>query len=112
MVNKKPVSAITVIGAGTMGHGITEVAILGGFNTVLNDVSDDLLESAQKRIRHELVKAIEIGKLTTQAMEAALGRLRIDTKMDHAAQNADLVIEAIPEKIDLKLALFARLDQV
>src|SRR3989442_15258333 len=112
MANKKHISTITVIGAGIMGHGIAQVAALGGFNTVLNDVSEDFLKAAQKRIRHDLLKAIEIGKLTAPEMDAALGRLRLETKMEHAAEPADLVIEAVPEKIDLKLALFARLDQV
>jgi 3-hydroxybutyryl-CoA dehydrogenase len=112
MANKKHISTITVIGAGSMGHGIAQVAAVGGFNVVLNDVSDDFLEAAQKRIRHDLMKAIEIGKLTADEMYAALGRIRLETKMEHAAEPADLVIEAVPEKIDLKLALFARLEQV
>jgi 3-hydroxybutyryl-CoA dehydrogenase len=112
MANEKHISTITVVGAGTMGHGIAEAAIVGGFKTVLNDVSEDLLEAAQQRIRHELFKAIEIGRLTTEGMDSALGRLTLETKLDHAAENADLVIEAVLEKIELKLALFARLDQV
>jgi 3-hydroxybutyryl-CoA dehydrogenase len=111
MADKKLISTITVIGAGTMGHGIAHVAAVGGFNVILNDVSGDFLEAAQKRIRHDLLKAIEIGKLTTDEMNAALGRITLETKMEHAAAAADLVIEAVPEKIDLKLALFARLDQ-
>jgi 3-hydroxybutyryl-CoA dehydrogenase len=112
MANEKHISTITVVGAGTMGHGIAEVAIVGGFNTVLNDVSEDFLAAAQERIRHELFKAIEIGRLTTEGMAAALGRLTLETKLDHAAENADLVIEAVLEKIELKLGIFARLDQV
>jgi 3-hydroxybutyryl-CoA dehydrogenase len=112
MANKKHISNVTVIGAGTMGHGIAQVAAVGGFNVVLNDVSDDFLEAAQSRIRHDLLKAIEIGKLTTDEMHAALGRIELEAKMEHAAENADLVIEAVPEKIDMKLVLFARLDQV
>jgi 3-hydroxybutyryl-CoA dehydrogenase len=112
MANKKDISNITVIGAGTMGHGIAHVAAAGGFNVVLNDVSDDFLETAQKRVRHDLLKAVEIGKLTSNEMYAALGRIRLEAKMEHAAESAELVIEAVPEKIELKLALFARLDQV
>jgi 3-hydroxybutyryl-CoA dehydrogenase len=112
MAIKKHISTIAVIGAGTMGRGIAHVAALGGFNTVLNDVADDLLENALHRIRQDLHKAIEIGKLTHPEMEAAVARIKLETKMEHAAENADLVIEAVPEKIDLKLAIFARLDQV
>src|ERR1051326_748100 len=106
MATKKTISTITVIGAGTMGHGIAEVAAVNRFNVVINDVSEDFLEVARKRVRHDLLKAIEIGKLTTEDMDAALGRIKLETKMDRAAETADLVIEAAPEKIDLKLALF------
>ena len=112
MGNKEDISNVTVIGAGTMGRGIAHVAALGGFNTVLNDVSDDFLIAAQNQIRKELMKAIEIGKLTSDQMDASLTRLKLETKMEYAAETADLVIEAVPEQIDLKLALFARLDQV
>ena len=112
MGNKEDISNVTVIGAGTMGRGIAHVAALGGFNTVLNDVSDDFLIAAQNQIRKDLMKAIEIGKLTSDQMDASLTRLKLETKMEYAAETADLVIEAVPEQIDLKLALFARLDQV
>jgi len=112
MAKKRDISTIAVIGAGTMGHGIAHVAILGGFKTILSDLSDDLLENAQEKIRRDLRKAIEIGKLTDSDRDEALGRLTLEAKMDHAAQNADLVIEAVPEKIDLKLSVFSRLDQV
>ena len=95
-----------------MGRGIAQVAAVGGFNVMLNDVSEDFLEAAQKRIRHDLLKAVEIGKLTTDEMYAALGRISLETMMESAAETADLLIEAVPEKIDLKVALFARLDQV
>jgi 3-hydroxybutyryl-CoA dehydrogenase len=112
MAKEKHISNITVIGSGTMGHGIAHVAAVGGFKVMLNDVSEDFLEAAQKRIRHDLLKAVEIGKLTTDEMHAALGRIELESKVEHAAETADLVIEAVPEKIDLKLSLFARLDQV
>jgi len=75
-------------------------------------VAGDLLEDAQNRIRQDLLKAVANGKITKAEMEAALGRLILETKMEHAAERADLVIEAVPEKIELKLAIFGRLDQV
>ena len=110
MRNKKDVSTIAVIGAGTMGRGIAHVSALGGFQTILNDVSDELLQKAQTRIRQDLHKAISLGKLTDSEMEAAFGRLTLDNNMDRAVENADLVIEAVPERIDLKLDVFSRLD--
>src|SRR5213594_407520 len=105
MRNKKDVSIIAVIGAGIMGRGIAHVA-LGGFQTVLNDVSDDLLQKAQTRIRQDLNKAISLGKFTDSEMDAAFGRLTLDNNLERAVENADLVIEAVPEKIELKLDVF------
>ena len=110
MRNKKDVSIIAVIGAGIMGRGIAHVAALGGFQTVLNDVSDELLQKAQTRIRQNLNKAISLGKFSDSEMDAALGRLTLDNNLDRAVENADLVIEAVPEKIELKLDVFRRLD--
>src|SRR5438477_1309754 len=112
MPDKTDISSITVIGAGTMGHGIAQVAAVGGFNVVLNDVAKDLLETAVQRIQSDLLKATEIGKLRAEQMNAALKRVQLETKIERAVEHADLVIEAVPERIDLKLDLFARLEQV
>ena len=111
MANKKDISNIAVIGAGIMGRGIAHVAALGGLNTVLNDVSIGLLEKAENRIRQDLQKAIEIGKVTDAEMDAMLARLALESDITRAVANADLVIEAVPEKIELKLDVFARLDR-
>jgi 3-hydroxybutyryl-CoA dehydrogenase len=111
MANKKDISTIAVIGAGIMGRGIAHVAALGGFQTVLNDVSEDLLQKANERIRQDLQKAVEIGKLTNAQTEAALDRLKFDSNIGRAASTADLVIEAVPEKIELKLDVFRQLDR-
>jgi len=108
---KKDVSIVAVIGAGIMGRGIAHVAALGGFQTVLNDVSDEFLQKAQSRIRQDLHKAVSIGKLTDSDMDAALARLTLDNNLERAAESAELVIEAVPEKMELKLDLFSRLDQ-
>jgi len=108
---KKDVSIVAVIGAGIMGRGIAHVAALGGFQTVLNDVSDEFLQKAQSRIRQDLHKAVSIGKLTDSDMDAALARLTLDNNLDRAAESAELVIEAVPEKMELKLDIFSRLDQ-
>jgi 3-hydroxybutyryl-CoA dehydrogenase len=95
-----------------MGRGIAHVAALGGFQTVLNDVSDDLLQKAFGSIQAELTKGVQIGKVTAEDAAAIRGRIRLESELSRAAGNADLVIEAAPEKIDIKLDLFVRLDQV
>ena len=106
------IKTVVVIGAGIMGRGIAHVSVLGGFNTILNDVSDDFLQKAQDRIRKDLHQGVELGKLSGEEMNTSLQRLGLDADMERAAGNADLVIEAVPERIDLKLELFARLDRV
>jgi 3-hydroxybutyryl-CoA dehydrogenase len=109
---KKDIRTITVVGAGIMGRGIAHVAALGGFQTVLNDVSDDLLQMAFGSIQAELTKGVQLGKVAAEDAGAVPGRIRLESELGRAASNADLVIEAAPEKIDIKLDVFARLDQI
>jgi 3-hydroxybutyryl-CoA dehydrogenase len=109
---RKGIRTVAVVGAGLMGRGIAHVASLGGFQTVLNDVSDDLLQKALGKIQAELAKGIEIGKVSAEEAGNVLGRIQLQRELSRAAGNADLVIEAAPEKIDVKLDLFARLDRI
>ena len=95
-----------------MGRGIAHVSALGGFATILNDVSIDELEKAAAQIRRDLQKGVEIGKIQSTAMDATLSRLTVRPNLEAAVMDADIVIEAVPENIQLKLDLFARLDQM
>ena len=112
MPTEKDILTIAVVGAGIMGRGIAHVAAIGGFQTALNDVSDDLLQKALGKIQAELAKGVQIGKVTAEDARTILGRIKLETDLGRAASNADLVIEAAPEKIDIKLDLFARLDKI
>jgi len=112
MINKKDVRTIAVIGGGIMGRGIAHISAMAGFTTVLNDVSDELLEKARGQIRRDLQKSAEIGKIQSNAVEDTLSRLNLESNLDHAVNKADLIIEAVPEQIELKLDLFARLDHI
>src|SRR5215813_8338901 len=112
MTNKKGVRTITVIGGGIMGRGIAHVSAMAGLTTVLNDVSDDLLEKARGQIRRDLQKSAEIGKIQSNAIEETLSRLNLQSNLEHAVNNAELIIEAVPEQIELKVDLFARLDSI
>jgi 3-hydroxybutyryl-CoA dehydrogenase len=112
MIDEKSVSTVVVIGAGIMGSGIAHVAALGGFKTILNDVSDELLQKAREGIDRDLQKGVELGKIDKNAVREALNRLSLDSVLDRAAKDADLIIEAVPEKIELKVDVFARLDAV
>src|ERR1051325_9457426 len=106
------IEKIAVIGAGTMGHGIAQVAAQAGYSVALVDVTDEFVERGLARIKDNLRKGVERGKLKAEEVEAALSRLHPTTKANDAAAEADLVIEAVVEKLDAKQALFAELDSV
>jgi len=105
------VEMIAVISAGIMGRGIAQVAVLGGFDSVLNDISVELLESARSRIEQDMQKGVDRGKLTAEGMAAGLDRLSNSTDLEESVAKADIVIEAVPEKIDLKMDIFRRIDK-
>jgi 3-hydroxybutyryl-CoA dehydrogenase len=102
---------ITVLGAGTMGHGIAHAAASAGYATTLYDVSDPALERARAQIDLIVRKAVELGKVTAAEADACLGRLRTTTDVAGSLAGADVVIEAAPERMDLKLSLFGDIDR-
>ena len=105
------VQKVAVIGSGLMGRGIAHVAALGGLQTTMVDVSESILQTALHSIRAEMEKGVSLGKLAAEQKDQALARLHIETDMEKAARGADLVIEAIPEDMQLKADTFARLDR-
>jgi 3-hydroxyacyl-CoA dehydrogenase len=105
---------IGVLGAGVMGSGIAQVTATAGYETVCFDVADDALRAAHEHVttgRFGLDGGIERGKLTREEADAALARLRFTNDFDEAA-NTDLVIEAVPERLELKVRVFRDLDRV
>jgi 3-hydroxybutyryl-CoA dehydrogenase len=104
------IDKIAVIGAGTMGHGIAQIAAQAGYRVVLEDVSEEFVERGRGRIQENLRKGVERGKLSSEDLQAALSRIQLSTDLKEAAADADLVIEAVIEKLDAKQALFAELD--
>jgi 3-hydroxybutyryl-CoA dehydrogenase len=106
-----PVSRVTVLGAGTMGHGIAHAAISAGLTTRMCDVSETAVEKGRERIEQILRKGVELGKIAHGDATSSLGRLSITTDLQDALHDAELVIEAAPERIDLKLALFADIER-
>jgi 3-hydroxybutyryl-CoA dehydrogenase len=112
MADMSSVRTIAVIGAGTMGHGIAHAAIGGGFQTCLYDVTDAALETAVGAVAGIVSKSVELGKFSDADAAAVLGRLRTTTRLDEALEDADLVIEAAPERIDIKLPLFGEIERL
>ncbi len=105
------VKTIAVIGAGTMGRGIAYVAVFGGYRTILEDISEAVLEQGLAYIRQALEDGVARGKLTPQHAKQALGNLRTARAVEDACREADLVIEAVPEEMELKLEIFTLLDK-
>jgi 3-hydroxybutyryl-CoA dehydrogenase len=101
---------VGVIGAGTMGHGIAQVCAMAGCEVVLCDLDAEFVEKALGKVQANLQKGVDRGKVSAELAENSLVRLSGTT--DHAvvADDADLLIEAIPEKLALKQALFRALE--
>lgn len=103
---------LAVVGAGLMGSGIAQVAATAGHEVVLRDVTEEALERGLAGIRTSLDRFAAKGKLTADDAAAALGRIRTVTDLAEAATGADIVVEAVFEKIEVKHEVFRELDRV
>ncbi len=99
---------IFVVGSGTMGHGIAQTAAVAGYQTTMMDVDPEALQRGKHAIEKSVAKLMEKEKISPQEHDAALA-IETTTSYD-GVENADLVIEAVPEKLDLKLDIFSTLD--
>jgi 3-hydroxybutyryl-CoA dehydrogenase len=99
-------STIAVLGAGTMGRGIAHVAAFAGYRTHLFDTASGALQKAEATIHRNLAKGVELGKVDAADAERARGNLILEDDLGSAVDSADLVIEAAPEDIALKIDLF------
>ncbi|MGE4065816.1 MAG: 3-hydroxyacyl-CoA dehydrogenase [Vicinamibacterales bacterium] len=104
------VKTVAVLGAGTMGHGIAHAAMAAGYATRLYDVAEAQLTRARAAVEAVVAKGVELGKVSEADAGAIRGRLTTTTEVKAAVTGADIVIEAAPEKIDLKLALLAEVE--
>lgn len=105
------IEQIAVLGAGTMGHGIAETFAMAGFAVNLFDVSADMLGKIKGIMAEEMGFLAENGLISQADVGAALNRITLFERMEDAARDADYVIEATPEKMELKQDLFAALDR-
>src|SRR5918999_712101 len=102
---------VGVVGLGTMGAGIAQVALQAGNDVVGREVTDELGDQARGKIEHYLGRAVEKGRMPAGERDYALGRLTTTTNVSEVA-DCDLVIEAIVEDLDAKRELFAELDRI
>ncbi|MFW9902779.1 MAG: 3-hydroxyacyl-CoA dehydrogenase NAD-binding domain-containing protein [Candidatus Thorarchaeota archaeon] len=110
-INNKGIKKISVIGAGQMGHGIAEVALLSGYFVSLVDINEDILAKGKALIDWSLKKFVEKTQITEKRYKNLINNLETTLNLRKAVKNADLCIEAVPEKLELKKEIFRKLDE-
>jgi 3-hydroxybutyryl-CoA dehydrogenase len=105
------IKTIGVIGAGTMGRGIAYAAAFGGYRTVLEDVSPEMREQGAAYVSQTLEDGVSRGKVTPQQKDLALGNLTTARSVEDVCREADLLIEAVPEEMEVKLEIFTIFDK-
>ncbi len=108
-MTKQNVQRVSVIGAGSMGHGIAHVTALHGFPTFLFDIDQEILDRARASIQQNLDIGVERGKVTQEERQQTLRNLTTGTHLATAVQEAHLVIEAVPESLEIKRTLFKQI---
>ncbi len=109
---KKEIRNIALVGAGRMGHGIAETFIQTGKEVSVFDLSERVLQQAVESITYNLHELSEWGALPPGDIQLAIDRLHLTTRLEDVASNADVVIEAVPEDLELKRQVFNRLDGI
>ena len=104
------IRTVSVFGAGLMGSGIAQVLALQGYKVYLRDITRELVDASLENVKRSLQKATDRSVITPEQAEEAVARLVLTTDIAEAAQTADFVIEAIPEKMELKAELFGQID--
>lgn len=102
---------ISVIGSGTMGNGIAHVFAQNGYSVSLIDISEDALNRALKTIEKNLDRQVNKEKITAEQKDQTLGNINTFTALKDGVKNADLVVEAATENLDIKLDLFRQIDE-
>jgi 3-hydroxybutyryl-CoA dehydrogenase len=105
------IKKVCVIGSGTMGSGIAQVAAQAGYETTMVDVKQEFLDRGMNMIKSSLSKFVQKEKIKQEEMNEALARLRTSIDMKNAAKDADYVIEAVFERAEVKLPIFGQLEE-
>ena len=105
------VKNITVLGSGVMGHGIAQVSATAGYNVVLRDIKQEFLDKAMEKIKWSLDKLVSKEKISKEKGDSIFSRITPIVDLNEAVKNAELVIEVVPEIMDLKKSVYAELDK-
>ena len=103
---------ITVLGSGIMGHGIAQVSAMSGYNVVLRDIDQQFLDKALEKIKWSLDKLVSKQRISEDNEREILSRITTTVNLGEAMKNCDLMIEAVPEVMDLKKKVYAEVDAV
>jgi 3-hydroxybutyryl-CoA dehydrogenase len=103
-----PIRSVAVLGAGTMGHGIAQVCASAGLDTRLFDIDGDALSRARGQISANLDRGVELGKVEPVQRDSTLDRLMLKTDLEAAVGDTQIVVEAVPERLELKRELLGR----
>jgi 3-hydroxybutyryl-CoA dehydrogenase len=106
------IKKIAIIGSGVMGSGIAQSFAVSGYYVTINDIKEELLNHAQNRISENLSLLMEEGALTDREKQGALANITYSVDLEGAVRDADFIIEAIPEVIELKLNLYQQLEEI
>ncbi|MGA7677156.1 MAG: 3-hydroxyacyl-CoA dehydrogenase family protein [Dehalococcoidia bacterium] len=106
------IKKVCVIGSGTMGNGITQVVAQAGYETTMVDVKQEFVDRGMGAIKTSLGKFAEKGKISQADMDKALANIRTSIDLKQAAKDADYVIEAVFERVDIKLPVYQQLEEV
>jgi 3-hydroxybutyryl-CoA dehydrogenase len=106
------IEVISVLGAGTMGNGIAQVAAMAGYQVFLYDIKEEFVTRGLNNIKNNLDKGVEKGKVSSEARDQALANIKTTIDLTEAAKTANLVIEAVPESLELKQNIFSQLDEI
>lgn len=106
------VKNITVLGSGIMGHGIAQVSAMSGYNVVLRDIEQQFLDKAMEKIRWSLDKLVSKQKISEEESHKIFSRITTEVDLGKALKNCDLMIEAVPEVMDLKKKVYSEVDAV
>jgi enoyl-CoA hydratase/3-hydroxyacyl-CoA dehydrogenase len=104
------INKITILGSGVMGHGIAQVAATVGYNIVLRDIEQSFLDNAMKKIQWSLGKMVEKQKLSQSDSDSIYGRITPVVDLKEALKGTDLLVEAVPEDMELKKKVYAEVD--
>jgi enoyl-CoA hydratase/3-hydroxyacyl-CoA dehydrogenase len=112
ILTAEKIEKAAVIGSGAMGHGITELLAMNGYEITMVDINDQILQKAKEKIAWSLGKFVEKRRIRQEDADAALARVATTTSYEQAGKDVDFAIEASPENMELKRTVFAKLDQV